>query len=124
EFSYTFNGTGQGNPATITGSFDGVQDGLFVNDVSNFRANLDGREFSQPLIIERYSPETLDEIGNVWNPHIGGIFSFDVTLNNFSVANADYLEGPLLNYFYMFTDNGRTTRAASDHYGYASDYGS
>ena len=111
-------------PATITGSFDGIQDGLFVRNISNFRANLADREFSQPLITERYSPETMEEIGNVWNPNIEGLFSFDVTLNNFGVVNADYyIDGTLTNYFYMFTNDGITTRAASDHFMYASDYG-
>lgn len=128
EFSYTFNDQPDENHpiglVTIAGSFEGVEDGLFVRNISNFRANLDGREFSQPLITERYMPETMGEIGNPWNPHVEGLFSFDVNLNNFDVVNADYYpDGNLINYFYMFKDGDRYVRAASNYYEYASDYG-
>lgn len=125
-FSYEFQ-AGYGDdrgiePTLITGSFNGTQDGLFVKNISNIRANLQGREFAQPLIAIRYDPV----IGDPFTPE-EGIFSFDVMLNNFMIIDDTYFteryhtnEFSILNYQNMEWGFSELSRVAiNDNGGYS-----
>lgn len=100
-FSYEFqNGYGDNRglePTKITGSFNGNQDGLFVRNLSNISVNIQGRDFSQPLSIFLYDPTTAN--GGPFTSD-EGLISFDAMLNNFMIADSDYLtNGSFTNYF-------------------------
>src|SRR5947209_12792517 len=90
-YSYLFS---DGN--LISGLFDGVQAGNFVDSISNVSMYFDGTSISGPIFTAKFD-------GTNWVN--GPIVSFDASENNFNFANAD-IAGGKTNYdslFYMLT---------------------
>jgi PEP-CTERM motif len=77
DFRYQFTGSlvsNYGGPYIVTGSFDGIDDGVYVTDVTNVSAALDGVSFAGPLQFAAtvYGPLTV---------------SFILANNSFSIDN-------------------------------------
>jgi hypothetical protein len=80
DYSYTF-----GDGTSITGSFDGVPDGLFVDGASNASVQFDGLDMPGSVFIS-----TLDA---GFNYDSGAIISYDPEQNDFVFANSDLANG-------------------------------
>jgi|GEM_PF-1497672 len=120
DFSYVFQagyGDDRGiSPTTITGSFNGEQEGNYVTHLSDIKVAIEGREFSQNLISVLYSPAT----GTPWDFSQEGQVSFDVMQNNFMFVNAEYAStGSFINYFYITSDPAIQRQASNDNSGYS-----
>ncbi len=122
QFSYLFQ-SGYGDnrgiePTKVTGTFVGVEDGLFVRNVSDIKINIQGREFSPNLVSALYAPVN----GNPWDFTNEGLVSFDAMKNNFVFVDADYaVNGTYTNYL-LFTNDQNTTllrQATNDNGGYS-----
>jgi hypothetical protein len=120
DFSYVFQagyGDDRGiSPTTITGSFNGDQEGNYVTNLSDIKIAIQGREFLPNLVSVLYSPAT----GTPWDFSQEGQVSFDVMQNNFMFVNAEYANGgSLTNYFYITSDPAIMRQASNDNGGYS-----
>jgi hypothetical protein len=105
DFSYTF-----GNGKTVSGSFDGTDDGNlvsgYVTNISNIKAVYDGTPLVGPLNAVWY------DVGGLPSPGQGPLVSFDYTKNKFAFVNcANFWGSPTgcgttpYNYFIFRQDN-------------------
>ena len=78
DFSYVF-----GDGLSITGSLNGTQSGLFINNISAVSVYFDGTAMPGTVFAS-----TLDSADDSLS---GPIVSFDVTQNNFVFSNSDYV---------------------------------
>jgi hypothetical protein len=120
DFSYVFQ-SGYGDnrgigPTSVTGSFNGEQEGLYVTHLSNINVQIEGRDFSQNLISVFYSPTT----GTPWDLSQEGTISFDLMLNNFQFVDAAYAtSGTFTNYFYLVSDSNIQRQAFNNNGGHS-----
>jgi len=113
DFYYVFQ-SGYGDdrgigPTTVTGSFNGEQEGLYVTGLSDIQVKIAGRDFSSNLI--SMLPGDASQQGNV---------SFDLALNNFYFVDAEYATtGTTTNYFLMLNNGAVLRQASNDNGGYS-----
>jgi hypothetical protein len=78
-FAYVF-----GDGLAVTGSLDGTQNGLFVENVTNVSIAFDGTALAGPIFTAQYDG------GSYLN---GPVVSFDALQNNFLFADTDLVAG-------------------------------
>jgi len=110
QFSYDF---GDGN--VVTGTLNGNQNGLYVENVTDIAVSLNGVQFAGPLYFSSWDSSTNLIVTN------DGTISFDALLNNFLFIDSDYPASfPYTNYFLMFNNflgnNVAETQGAGQYY--------
>ena len=78
-YDFSFNWFEHAGGPELVGSFDGTDDGVFVHNITNLSAKLDGVSFLDPLTIMYYSTSGQSAA----EPAV----SFDITKNNFFISN-------------------------------------
>jgi hypothetical protein len=126
DFSYTFNcpngnGPGPDGPLcsgigdTISGSFDGTQNGIFVDNISNITLLFDGVPFSDTVYAG-----TLVSGGFGLQP--GPVVSFDVTDNDFEFHNSAAAAGDVSISEFFYIDFGYCDQFGCTPYSVAANY--
>ena len=85
DFSYTFadNYYSSGFVTEFSGSFQGIRNGIFVDNVTDVSLFFNGIPVNGPIYTATYNP--------ILNRYVNGaLVSFDVTMNNFLFINSDY----------------------------------